>query len=88
MVLPILTLISCLIVVDDGVYYDCTCDVVYDDYFYYDLRDVYGVSECRQEGQLPWVTDDVAADCVSDYSQGGYYYASCDCVCSESREIC
>jgi len=82
------SLSSCVVVVEDGVLYDCTCDVVFDDYFYYGLTDYYSVTTCASERRVAQVTDDIAFECLQDYSDGGYYYAACDCICTESLDPC
>ncbi|MEN0066657.1 MAG: hypothetical protein AAGA48_31275 [Myxococcota bacterium] len=82
------SLYSCIVIVEDGVLYDCTCDVVFDDYAYYGLTDFYDVTTCDPSGAVVAVSDSVALDCVSVYSDGGYYYAACDCVCTESLVDC
>jgi len=85
----LLSLLSCVFVVEeDGVLYDCTCDVLYDDYAYYNLTDFYSLTTCDPRGRVAVVTDRVAFECVEDYSYGGYYYATCDCVCTESFDPC
>lgn len=82
------SLTGCLVVLDDGVEYDCACDVVFDDYYYYGLSDAYAFSTCDPANRLGGVTDRVALDCVDLYSDGGYYYAACDCTCSETLRPC